>query len=124
MLARLDRRRRAHARIAELFDRCRQGDLMLHLSVVNLAEVLQHGRPYADATGLDLITLLSAFRVQLHRPDATVARRAAELASLEDASLGDRFAIATAEVLGARLYTTDTTLAAMRSRLRVSLTRF
>lgn len=120
----LDRRRRAHPKVVELFDRCKRAEATLYLSVVNLAEVLQHGRHYSEAVGLDLVTLISAFGIQLHGPDATVARRVAALATLDDTSLADRFALATAETLGARLYTTEGTLAKYRARLKVPFTRF
>jgi len=122
VLARLDRKRRGHATIVDLLDRCRRDRIALHLSTVNLAEVLQHAAEYAAATGMDLVALLAAFHVQLHRPDVDVARRAARLAALEDTSLADRFALATAEALAARLFTTDASLAAHRRRLKVPVT--
>lgn len=124
VLARLDRRRRSHGRIAELFQRSAHGQIALYLSVVNLAEVLQHGRRYSDATGVDLVAFVTVFRVNLHRPDVDVARRVAGLAALEDMSLADRFAAATAEALDARLYTTDGTLATALERRKVPVTRF
>jgi predicted nucleic acid-binding protein len=124
VLARLDRRRRSYARVTELFNRSARRDTTLYLSIVNLAEVLQHGRRYSEATGLDLVALLAAFRVELHRPDVGVARRVAELATLEDTSLADRFAAATAEALDARLYTTDSTLVTALRRRKVPVTRF
>ena len=111
VLARLDRRRRSHARIVTLLDRGRRGHAVLYLSVVNLAEVLEHGRAYSRETGLDLAALLTGFGVQLHAPDAGTARAAAELAAYPDLSLADRFAAATAHVLHARLHTTDPVLA-------------
>lgn len=123
VLARLDRRRRGHATVVDLLERCRRNELALHMSVVNLAESLEHGREYAAATGLDVVTLLAAYHVQVHRPDVDVARRVARLATLEDASLGDRFALATADILRARLFTTDTTLAGHCARVQVPATR-
>jgi len=124
VLARLDRRRRSHGRIAELFQRSALGRIALYLSVVNLAEVLQHGRRYSEATGVDLVAFVAAFRVNLHRPDVDVVRRVARLAEIEDTSLADRFAAATAEALDARLYTTASTLATALRRRKVPVTRF
>jgi hypothetical protein len=43
---------------------------------------------------------------------------------LENTSLADRFAAATAEALAARLYTTDKTLAAALSGRKIRVTRF
>ena len=123
VLARLDRRRRGHAIVVELFERSRHEQTRLYVSIVNLAEVLQHAREYTDATGLDPVTLLAAYRVELHQPDVDVARRAARLASLDDASLADRFAVATADTLGARLFTTEATLASHCARLKLPVTR-
>jgi predicted nucleic acid-binding protein len=110
VLTRLDRRRRSHPRVVALFDRCSRGELALSLSTVNLAEVLEHGRSYSDATGLDLVAMVTGYRIELVAPDAETARVAARFAGLPDLSLGDRFAAATARVLGARLHTTDPAL--------------
>jgi predicted nucleic acid-binding protein len=74
VLTRLDRRRRSHPRVVALFDRCSRGDVLLYLSTVNLAEVLRHTRAYSDATGLDLVAMVTGFRIQLHLPDAEIAR--------------------------------------------------
>lgn len=113
VLTRLDRARRAHAGVVALFDRAAAGELQLSISVVNLAEVFQHARRYTEATGVDLAALLRAYRVAVHSPDVNLARRVALLASLKGASLADRFAVATAEELQARLHTTDTALAGL-----------
>lgn len=123
ILARLDRRRRSHARTVALFGSSGRGALRLHVSAVNLAEALEHGQPYIEATGVDLVAVLTAFEVTIVSPDVDVARRVARLSHLRDASLADRFALATAEALGARLHTTDRVLAglARRSRLPVTL---
>jgi predicted nucleic acid-binding protein len=94
------------------------------VSVVNLAEVLQHSRDYVKATGVDPVSLLEGFRIAIHVPDVALARRVAELASLEDTSLADRFAAATAEALGARLYTTDSMLAAALKPRRLPVTLY
>ena len=123
VLARLDRRRRGHATVVDLMDRCRRDVVSLHVSVVNLAEALQHAADYSAATGLDIVTLLAGYHVQLHRPDVQIARRAARLATLHDSSLADRFALATAEALAARLFTTDAVVAACRGRVRIPITR-
>jgi predicted nucleic acid-binding protein len=122
VLARLDRRRRSHAEIAALLNESSKGRVRLWISVVNLAEVLEHSRDYRRATGLDPVALLEAFRVTIHSPDLETARRVAELSTIEDASLGDRFAVATADVLGARLYTTDRALGSALRKHRRNVT--
>jgi predicted nucleic acid-binding protein len=124
LIGRLDPRRRGHAEISGLLDRSAQGSVSLYMSVVNLAEVLQHSRGYIKATGVDPISLLEGFRIAIHLPDVALARRVAELASLEDTSLADRFAAATAEALGARLYTTDSALASALKPRRLPVTLF
>lgn len=124
VLVRLDRRHAAHDDVCELLDGAAEQRLVLHISVVNLAEVLQHARRYQQATGVDPVALVHAFAVAIHRPDTEVARRAADLASWPDLSIADRFAAATAQTLGARLYTTDTALSASLARERLPVTRF
>ena len=124
ILAVLDDRHPAHGKVRALLARGRQEGRSLHLSSVNLAEALQHGRPITQASGLDLVALLEAFDVTVHRPDVAVARVVASLARLPRASLADRFAAATAVVLGGRLHTTDRALAkAVRgSGVKLSIT--
>ncbi|MGH9366115.1 MAG: PIN domain-containing protein [Thermoanaerobaculia bacterium] len=124
LLARLDPERRSHAEIVALLNASAEGRILLWISVVNLAEVLEHSRDYRRSTGVDPVALLDAFRVSLHAPDLATARRVAELSAIEDASLADRFAAATADVLGARLYTTDRTLEKALRRRRRSVTCF
>ena len=124
VLVRIDSRRRSHAEVVRLFRRSESGAVRLSVSAVNLAEAFQHSREYAAATGLDLVSLLTAFRVAVHAPDAEVARRVAALAALPDSSLADRFAAATAEALGARLYTTDVALARALRKRRLPVTLF
>jgi len=117
VLARLDRLHKSHHKAVELFRRSAGGSLSLAISVVNLAEVLQHSRRYIEATGVDPVDLLRGFKVDVHGPDVDIARRVAALTTLEGASLADRFAAATAEAMSARLYTTDRALGiALRSR--------
>ena len=111
VLIRLDRRHASHAKVCRLFEGSANARLTLHMSTVNLAEVIQHAQRYSQATGLDPVALLHAFSVGLHRPDLEVARRAAVLAAWPDASLADRFAAATAAAVRGRLYTTDRALA-------------
>ena len=94
------------------------------MSTVNLAEAFQHARAYVEATGIDLVAVLGGFRVIVTAPDADVARRAAELSVLGDASLADRFALATAQALGARLHTTDRVLAGFARRCHVPTTLY
>jgi predicted nucleic acid-binding protein len=124
VLTRLDRRRRSHAEATRLFERSSRAALDLHISVVNLAEALQHTSAYTRATGIDVVAVLGQFRVAIHRPDVEVARMVARLSSLEDASLADRFALGTARFLGARLHTTDRVLAAMARRCRIPWTLY
>jgi predicted nucleic acid-binding protein len=124
ILTRLDRRRRSHRRVVDLLDRCARGDVVLFLSTVNLAEVLQHGRQYSQATGVDLVALISGFGVEIHRPDAEVARVAAEMSATHDLSLADRFAAATARVLKARLHSTDPVLLRALDRDSVPATAY
>lgn len=111
VLAILDDRHPAHGKVRALLVRGRQRGHSLQMSAVNLAEALDHGRPITQASGLDLVALLDAFEVDVHRPDVAVARAAAGFARLARASLADRFAAATAVVLGGRLHTTDRALA-------------
>jgi predicted nucleic acid-binding protein len=119
VLARLDRRRPSHPEVVRLFERASRGRVSLHLSVVNLAEVLQHARAYVRVTGLDPLVLLNAFKVAIHSPGAEVAQLAADLSTTTELSLADRFAAGTAAVLGARLHTTDIVLAqALRKQRR------
>lgn len=124
VLARLDPRRRSHDEIVRLIDRSGDGRVRLFISVVNVAEVLYHSRDHARATGLDPVSFLEAYRISVHIPDLDVARRVARLASRDDTSLADRFAVATAEALHARLYTTDGPLAAILKRRRIVHTLF
>ncbi len=111
ILAILDDRHPAHGKVRALLAHGRRGGLSLHLSAVNLAEALQHGEPLTRASGTDIATMLEAFGVNVHRPDAAVAKAAAQLARLPCLSLADRFAAATGVVLVGRLHTTDRALA-------------
>jgi len=96
----------------------------LVISTVNLAEVLEHSTDYAKDTGIDVPALLDSLGVRVHAPEVETARRVARLRSLGGASLADRFAVATAEVLAGRLHTTDEALAktVRQARLRVPVT--
>ena len=124
VLARLDPSRRSHKAVRELFDRCTQGKIRLMLSMVNLAEALQYARDYQTSTGFDLIAALRSYDVALHSPDLPVVRRVAELAVIHDASLGDRFAMATAQINKSRLYTTDPTLLKYCRQRKLPVTHF
>jgi predicted nucleic acid-binding protein len=124
LLARLDRRRASHADVVKLFERAAAGRVALHISVVNLAEVFQHAGPYIRATGLDLLSLLAASRIAVHRPDADVAQRVADLSASSALSLADRFAAATAAMLKARLHTTDAVLATILRKHRLPVTMY
>jgi hypothetical protein len=79
-----------------LFASGARGAARLHISIVNLAEALQHSRAYSEATGVDLIAVLGGFDVTITAPDVDIARRVTDLSVLGDASLADRFALATA----------------------------
>lgn len=124
ILTRLDRRRRSHPAAVTLFASSIRGTTRLHVSIVNLAEALQHSRAYSQATGVDVIAVLASFEVVITTPDVDVARRVAELSSLGDASLADRFALATAQMLSARLHTTDRVLAGLARRCRIATTLY
>ena len=124
ILTRLDRRRRSHAAAMARFASSARGGIRLHISVVNLAEALQHSRAYSEATGVDVVAVLSGFGVIITAPDVDIARRVAGLSALVDASLADRFALATAQALGARLHTTDRVLAGLARRCRVPTTLY
>jgi predicted nucleic acid-binding protein len=124
VLTRLDRRRRSHEASVALFASSARGAVRLHVSVVNLAEVLQHARPYSETTGVDVISVLAGFDVVLNAPDVEVARRVAGLSVFQDAPLAERFALATAQVLGARLHTTDRILAGLARRCQVPATLY
>lgn len=65
ILTRLDRRRRSHAEATALFASSARGAARLDVSIVNLAEALQHARAYSEATGVDLIAVLAGFDVRL-----------------------------------------------------------
>ena len=124
ILSRLDRRRRSHAKAVALFERGGRRTTRLHMSIVNLAEALQHSRSYREATGVDLVAVLGGFDVTIALPDVDMARRVADLSVLGDASLADRFALATAQALGARLHTTDRVLAGLARRCRLPTTLY
>jgi predicted nucleic acid-binding protein len=122
VLARLDPGRRGHAALRRVLvtgDRSRRW----LISAVNLAEALQHARDWERATGADLMAVLSAFGVAVHSPDVPTARRVAALADEPDLSLGDRFVLATADRARARLWTTDTEVAAAARRMKLAVTR-
>lgn len=122
----LDPRRRSAREVEALFRTRGREPGGLVISTVNLAEVLEHSTDYAKDTGIDVPALLESLGVAFHAPDVEMARRVAILQSLEGASLADRFAVATAEVMAGRLHTTDTTLASAvrKARLRVPVTLY
>jgi predicted nucleic acid-binding protein len=124
ILARLDHRRRSHSAAITLFASSARGAARLHVSVVNLAEALQPSRAYSEATGVDVVAVLGGFDVIITAPDVDVARRVARLSALLDASLADRFALASAQALGARLHTADRVLAGLARRCRVPTTLY
>lgn len=113
-------RHRSGARLDRLLRSCRDGQIDLVISVVNLAEVLIHTADLSRATGVDAIALLTASRVRVHRPDEGVARRVAKLRT----SLADGFAAATAQELNARLHTTDPELVRQLRGARLPITHY
>jgi len=113
-------RHRSGAKLDRLFRTCRDGDVDLVISVVNLAEVLIHTADLSRATGVDAIALLTASRVRIHHPDEVIARRVAKLRT----SLADGFAAATAQELHARLHTTDAELIRQLRGTRLSITHY
>ena len=113
-------RHRSLAKLDRLLRAARSAQAEVVISVVNLAEVLMHTTELARATGIDVVTLLTASRVRIHHPDEAVARRVAKLPT----SLADGFAAATALELGARLHTTDAELIRQLRGTRLSITRY
>lgn len=124
ILTRLDRRRRSHDRAVALFASSTQGSTRLYVSVVNLAEALEHSGAPVESTGFDVVAVLHGFNVMVTLPDVDIARRVARLSTLPNVSLGERFAIATAQALGARLHTTDRVLAGLRRRWQLPVTLY
>jgi len=113
-------RHRSLAKLDRLLRAARSAQAEVVISVVNLAEVLMHTAELTRATGIDVVTLLTASRVRIHHPDEAVARRVAKLPT----SLADGFAAATALELGARLHTTDAELIRQLRGTRLSITRY
>src|SRR5437867_2206048 len=111
---------RAAKRLDRLFASCRDGQVALVISLVNLAEVLLHTADLSRATGVDALALLRASGVRIHSPDEAIARRVARLRS----SLADAFAAATAQELRARLHTTDRELVRQLHGARLTVTHY
>jgi len=92
------------------------------ISIVNLAEVLGDyvlkGRNPAD--GQEAFDRLA---LAVHAPDQAQAARAAELRSIKDLALGDRFCIALGEALGEPLVTADQQWAKLNLAVPVELIR-
>jgi hypothetical protein len=107
-------------RLDALFKSSRRGQVALHLSTVNLAEVFIHTAEWSRKTGSDPVALLKASGIRLHFPNEAVAHRVAKL----DASLADGFAAATALELGARLHTTDSELIRQLRGKRIPITHY
>src|SRR5258708_985162 len=55
------RRPRSYRAIERLFDACRAQDVALHISVVNLAEVIKHTAKALRAGGADPVALLASW---------------------------------------------------------------
>jgi predicted nucleic acid-binding protein len=116
----LQRRQRSLDKLDALFASSRRGSTRLVISVVNLAEVFEHTAEWRQATGADVLTVLRAHAIELHRPDEAVAYRVAQLQT----SIADGFAAATALELAGRLYTTDAELVAQLRGTRLAVTRW
>ena len=112
-----------HADVRALLRRSTDGTLMLAMSTVNLAEVLMLSRSVTRESGVDVLEVLSAANVQLDAPGTGIARKVAALHDPGRLSLADRFALATAQELRARLYTTDDALAKAAGSLKFPATR-
>ena len=110
---------RSQEKLDRLYAACRNGEVTLAISIVNVAEVLLHAEEVSRRSGVDSLAFLKAAGVRIHPPDEAIARRVAKLRT----SLADGFAAATAQELGARLHTTDRELVRQikGSRLAVTL---
>ena len=115
---------RSQNRLDALLQGCRSGNLVLHLSTVNLAEVVLHTEELAKASGVDPVAFLKAAGVRLHAPDESIARRVARLCSAYDTALADGFAAATAQEFGVRLHTTDRSLVSQLRRAKLPVTLY
>lgn len=111
---------RSAAKIDRLFAACKAGHSRLVISVVNLAEVIRHTADLSRASGVDPLAMLTAARVEFHRPDEAIAGRVARLST----SLADGFAAATALELRARLHTADRELVAQLKPARVNISSY
>lgn len=111
---------RSRARIDRLVDASRAGKARVFLSVVNFAEVLKHLPASVRTSGVDPVSLLRAWQVELHAPDEAVARAVAQLST----SLADGFAAATALRIRARLHTTDRELVRQLKGSRLLVTMY
>lgn len=111
---------RSRKELEGLYTACRDGNISLVMSTVNLAEVLIHTEKYARASGVDPVAFLKASGLRIHPPDEAIARRVAKLGT----SLADGFAAATAQELGARFHTTDGELVRQLRRVRLAITHY
>ena len=114
------RGRRSQERLDRLYAACREGEVTLVMSAVNVAEVLLHTEEVARRSGVDPVSFLKAVGVRVHAPDEGIARRVAKLST----SLADGFAAATAQELGARLHTTDGELVRQLRGARLAMTHY
>jgi PIN domain nuclease of toxin-antitoxin system len=92
------------------------------ISLVNVAEVagdyVLNGRSVPDGH-----EALSRLELAVHAPDAAQALRVAELRSVKNLALGDRFCIALGEALGEPLVTADQQWASLSLAVPVELIR-
>ncbi len=106
-------------RVRDLLDQAQRSE-PLHLTVVNLGEVLynmemRRGRGAA----LEAVGLIDALPIQLAPVDRNLALRAARLKATVRLGYADCFVAALAETLGAKVLTGDPDFAAIESQIAI-----
>jgi predicted nucleic acid-binding protein len=120
MLAYLKKESPADARVVDVMEQARQGDIKLFISVINLGEVYYsigrvRGEDFADQV-LDEIRLLP---VEILPADDDVVFTAARWKMKYPLSYADAFAAASTEQHEATLLTGDPELLALRDKLNI-----
>jgi len=120
MLAYLKKKSPADARVVDVMEQARQGDIKLFISVINLGEVYYsigrvRGEDFADQV-LDEIRLLP---VEILPADDDVVFTAARWKMKYPLSYADAFAAASTEQHEATLLTGDPELLALRDKLNI-----
>lgn len=106
VIAVLDRADAHHQDATNALRRLAADDVPLMLSMINYAETLVHPAP--DETALRAATAaIHRMGIRLVAPTAAVSRDAARLRVLNNISLADGFALATARAAGASLASFD-----------------